>query len=191
MSRRLTVGDRVVYYNSLEPNEFNGRHGKIVIDNERVIPYNIQFDDTTRAWARSSNVHSESTWHDPDSSSKVTTTEPSTMTWQFRINRVSDVDYDKIHEDLSWDNPLAVVDYNNGQKIQVVVLRDLVMKAVDTYIGQPCGLLHEAKSGNNIYYFALSSYTDIKKLQDWAKEVRQSPWPDVYKANVKVSLLKV
>ena len=109
--------------------------------------------------------------------------------WEFKISRESQIDYDRIAQDLSWDNPLALVTANGDELVQVVVFAPLFRKANTLGMYQYPGVAMKTRAGT--YYLTLESGKSIPVVKQWAHDVRQSAWDDAYKATVKVQLLDV
>ena len=107
--------------------------------------------------------------------------------WEFNISRLAQIDYDKIAEDLSWENPLALLTV--GDSLEAVVFGPLYRKALEIRVTDYPGVAMRTKKG----YISLSLFagSNIEPLKKWAANVRQAPWQDAYKATVKVSLLSV
>ena len=106
--------------------------------------------------------------------------------YQFHSLSESDIDWNRIAQDLSNKNPLAFVDAGNGEQY-VIVYRMLFDKAFQ------CGIAVDEdmyESGNTFAVYKLED-TTFSDWINWAKEVKKAKWSAGRKAVVTVSLPKV
>ena len=119
-------------------------------------------------------------------------TKESTMTksnkYQFHSISESDIDWNRIAQDLSNKNPLAFVDAGNGE--QYVVVYDLfASKSFECDIEVIEQDVYEHHCDKyEVYKLTTSTFSD---WVNWAKEVKKAMWPIGRKAVVTVSLPKV
>ena len=108
--------------------------------------------------------------------------------YQFHSLSESDIDWNRIAQDLSSKNPLAFVDAGNGE--QYVVVYDLfASKAFQCDIEMVEQDVYEHQCDCfEVYKLTTSTYSD---WVNWAKEVKKAMWPAGRKAVVTVSLPKV
>lgn len=120
----------------------------------------------------------------------LNSTKEPTMTksnkYQFHSLSESDIDWNRIAQDLSNKNPLAFVDAGNGEQY-VVVYEMLVDKAFQCDISVNEDVY---ESGNTFAVYKLED-TTFSDWVNWAKEVKKAMWPVGRKAVVTVSLPKV
>ena len=108
--------------------------------------------------------------------------------YQFHSLSESDIDWNRIAQDLSSKNPLAFVDAGNGE--QYVVVHDiLVDKAFQCDIKVP-EIVDLYDFGNIFTNYRLEEST-FNDWVNWAREVKKAKWPVGRKAVVTVSLPKV
>ena len=109
--------------------------------------------------------------------------------YQFHSLSESDIDWNRIAQDLSSKNPLAFVDAGNGERY-VVVYDLFASKAFECDI-EMIELDSDVYEGG--YTFAVYKLEDttFSDWIDWAKKVKQAMWPVGRKAVVTVSLPKV
>ena len=108
--------------------------------------------------------------------------------YQFHSLSESDIDWNRIAQDLSNKNPLAFVDAGNGEQY-VVVYEMLVDKAFQCDIEMIEQDVYEQQGDKyEVYKLTTSTFSD---WVNWAKEVKKAKWPVGRKAVVTVSLPKV
>ena len=120
------------------------------------------------------------------STKETTMTKPNK--YQFHSLSESDIDWNRIAQDLSSKNPLAFVDAGNGE--QCVVVYDMfVDKAFECDIFPPdTNYWHNGGSIFTTYRLGKSTFSD---WVNWAREVKKAKWSDGRKAVVTVSLPKI
>ena len=106
--------------------------------------------------------------------------------YQFHSLSESDIDWNRIAQDLSSKNPLAFVDAGNGEQY-VVVYDMLAYKAYECDI-QMVAEVHVTSNAFTVYKLDGDTFSD---WISWAKKVKQAMWPVGRKAVVTVSLPKV
>lgn len=123
----------------------------------------------------------------PLKSTKETTMTKSNK-YQFHSLSESDIDWNRIAQDLSSKNPLAFVDAGNGE--QYVVVYDLFAnKAFECDIDMIEFDIHRHRCDCfEVYKLTTSTLSD---WVNWAKEVKKAKWSVGRKAVVTVSLPKV
>ena len=111
--------------------------------------------------------------------------------WNFRINRLSNIKWDEIQNDLSWDNPIALVtlDGPQGKLYYAVVFKPLNDKAyfLERQYYKYMKDSFEVKDD----VFQLDGPESVPDIKGWANEIKKATWPDAFKADVTVNLLKV
>ena len=122
-----------------------------------------------------------------DNSTKETVMTKSNK-YQFHSLSESDIDWNRIAQDLSSKNPLAFVDAGNGE--QYVVVYDLfASKAFECDIEMiEIDVYEHHCDCFEVYKLTTSTFSD---WVNWAKKVKQAMWPIGRKAVVTVSLPKV
>jgi hypothetical protein len=113
--------------------------------------------------------------------------------YSFTVRKSNEIELDRIADDLSWNNPIIVVEHEHSLPI-ILVFYGLVDKSKELGISSKflskltCGFTF---SGDSTYYYDTLSNDDIietkRKLNIFAKKVKESPWPN--KGKVKVTLM--
>ena len=106
--------------------------------------------------------------------------------YQFHSLSESDIDWNRIAQDLNKKNPLAFVDAGNGEQY-VVVYDMLTHKAFECDI-EMTPEVHDAGYTFTVYKLEDTTFSD---WVNWAREVKKAMWPVGRKAVVTVSLPKV
>ena len=109
--------------------------------------------------------------------------------YQFHSLSESDIDWNRIAQDLSSKNPLAFVDAGNGE--QYVVVYDLfASKAFECDI-EMIELDSDVYEGGYTFAVYKLEHTTFSDWVKWGEKVKQAMWPIGRKAVVTVSLPKV
>lgn len=178
---KFKVGDRVRYIKGVYVKELNGQTGKVIRMGTAtcVVQWKSYsggpLNKGNHALARLELV----TDKEEKQVQKKAATEDNRQ-WQFNIRSLEQIDWNEIYNDLSYTNPIALVETQN--KYYVVLHESIRSKA---------SALSMQRTNKKGRVYGVRSKAEFKHWIAWAKKVKDAPWPEKYKARVKVVLPRV
>ena len=106
-----------------------------------------------------------------------------TRKWKFHIQSLHQIDFKEIERDLSYKNPVALVEA--GEFYYVVVHESLLNKA------SLIGMLYDTEYSYSVSVFPLDDKAEFNRVIKWAKNVKNAEWPDKHKTEVEVKIPKI
>lgn len=102
--------------------------------------------------------------------------------YTFNVRSLDQVDHFAIEEDLSWDNPMMIMEYGAKRKVYVYISETVWRKAAN------CGLEPELEDLTKNYKMLRS---DLPKLIALLKRIKKAKWNNPRKATCTVTKVRI
>ena len=109
--------------------------------------------------------------------------------YSFNVRSLDQVDHFAIEEDLSWDNPMMIMEYGAKRKVYVYISETVWRKAAN------CGLEPELEDLTKDYKYHNGGFkmlrSDLPKLIALLKRIKKAQWDNPRRAECVVTKVSI